>query len=184
VNQEQPASVRSHLPRCRGVGLLAVLHQLPLGRRVGAFQGSCRQVRSSDTPQAHRIVDTDPKRGYVVVRVTGTRHDEPTDQVRQSLPNTQEVPGHGWGRCWFPCDLLHSDGRHIRRRPEEARPLIVGNLGEARPRPPAPPSCAVDGGACRRQSHSPTLTRSGDWMPNCRHRADGSAYSRLCAHAR
>jgi hypothetical protein len=25
--------------------------------------------------QAHRIVDTDPKRGNVVVRVTGTRHD-------------------------------------------------------------------------------------------------------------
>jgi hypothetical protein len=44
--------------------------------------------------QAHRIDDTDPKRGNVVVRVTGTRHDEPTYQVRQSLPNTQEVPGH------------------------------------------------------------------------------------------
>jgi hypothetical protein len=44
--------------------------------------------------QAHRIVDTDPKRGNVVVRVTGTRHDEPTYQVRQSLPNTQEIPGH------------------------------------------------------------------------------------------
>lgn len=44
--------------------------------------------------QAHRIVDTDPKRGNAVVRVTGTRHDEPTYQVRQSLPNTQEVPGH------------------------------------------------------------------------------------------
>src|SRR3712207_8515303 len=44
--------------------------------------------------QAHRIVDIDPKRGNVVVRVTGTRHDEPTYQVRQSLPNTQEVPGH------------------------------------------------------------------------------------------
>ena len=44
--------------------------------------------------QAHRIVDTDAKRGNVVVRVTGTRHDEPTYQVRQSLPNTQEVPGH------------------------------------------------------------------------------------------
>src|SRR5262245_4430476 len=44
--------------------------------------------------QAHRIVDTDPKRGTVVARVTGTRHDEPTYQVRQSLPNTQEVPGH------------------------------------------------------------------------------------------
>ena len=38
--------------------------------------------------QAHRIVDTDLKRGNVVVRVTGTRHDEPTYQVRQSLPNT------------------------------------------------------------------------------------------------
>ncbi|RSM69675.1 hypothetical protein DMH04_46010 [Kibdelosporangium aridum] len=34
--------------------------------------------------RAHRIVDTDPKRGNVVVRVTGTRHDEPTYQVRQS----------------------------------------------------------------------------------------------------
>jgi hypothetical protein len=44
--------------------------------------------------QAHRIVDTDPKRGNVVVRVTGTRHDEPTYQVSQSLPNTQAVPGH------------------------------------------------------------------------------------------
>ena len=32
--------------------------------------------------QAHRIVDTDPKRGNVVVRVTGTRHAEPTYQVR------------------------------------------------------------------------------------------------------
>ena len=44
--------------------------------------------------QAYRIVDTDPKRGDVVVRVTGTRHDEPTYQVRQFLPNTQDVPGH------------------------------------------------------------------------------------------
>jgi hypothetical protein len=44
--------------------------------------------------QAHRIVDTDPKRGNAVVRVTGTRHHEPTYQVRQSLPITQEVPGH------------------------------------------------------------------------------------------
>ena len=40
--------------------------------------------------QAHRIVDTDPKRDNVVVRVTGTRHDEPTYQVRQSLT---EHPG-------------------------------------------------------------------------------------------
>jgi hypothetical protein len=47
--------------------------------------------------QAHRIVDTDPKRGNSVVRVTGTRHDEPTYQVRQSLPNTQEVP---WAVRW------------------------------------------------------------------------------------
>ena len=38
--------------------------------------------------QAHRIVDTDPKRGNVVVRVTGTRHDEATYQARQSLPNS------------------------------------------------------------------------------------------------
>lgn len=44
--------------------------------------------------QAHRIVDTDAERGNVVVRVTGTRHDEPTYQVHQPLPNTQEVPGH------------------------------------------------------------------------------------------
>jgi len=44
--------------------------------------------------QAHRIVDTEPKRGNAVVRVTGTRHHEPTYQVRQSLPITQEVPGH------------------------------------------------------------------------------------------
>jgi hypothetical protein len=44
--------------------------------------------------QAHRVVDTDPKRGNAVVRVTGTRHHEPTYQVRQSLPSTQEVPGH------------------------------------------------------------------------------------------
>ena len=42
--------------------------------------------------QAHRIVDTDPKRGNVVVRVTGTRHDEPTYQARQSPPNTQGCP--------------------------------------------------------------------------------------------
>jgi hypothetical protein len=49
--------------------------------------------------QAHRIVDTDPKRGNVVVRVTGTRHDEPTYQVRQSLPNTQEVPGSPHQPC-------------------------------------------------------------------------------------
>ena len=40
--------------------------------------------------QAHRIVDTDPKRGNVVVRVTGTRHDEPTYQVR---PVPTEHPG-------------------------------------------------------------------------------------------
>ena len=32
--------------------------------------------------QADRIVDTDPKRGNVVVRVTGTRHDEQTYKVR------------------------------------------------------------------------------------------------------
>jgi hypothetical protein len=44
--------------------------------------------------QAHRIVDTDSKRGNVVVRVTAARHDESTYQARQSLPNTQEVPGH------------------------------------------------------------------------------------------
>ena len=56
---------------------------------------SKREPKSSPRPvQAHRIDDTDPKRGNVVVRVTGTRHDEPTYQVRQSLPNTQEVPGH------------------------------------------------------------------------------------------
>ena len=43
--------------------------------------------------QAHRIVDTDPKRGNVVVRVTGTRHDEPA--IRSAtLPNTQEAPSH------------------------------------------------------------------------------------------
>ncbi|HEX6325544.1 MAG TPA: alpha/beta hydrolase-fold protein, partial [Jiangellaceae bacterium] len=30
--------------------------------------------------------------GDIVVRVTGTRHDEPTYQVHQPLPNTQEVP--------------------------------------------------------------------------------------------
>jgi hypothetical protein len=42
--------------------------------------------------QAHRIVDTDPKRGNVVVRVPGPRHDEPTYQARQSLPDAQEVP--------------------------------------------------------------------------------------------
>ena len=43
--------------------------------------------------QAHRIVDTDPQRGNVVVRIPGTRHDEPTYQGRQSLPNTQEIAG-------------------------------------------------------------------------------------------
>ncbi|MGR4880581.1 hypothetical protein ACIPUC_14265 [Streptomyces sp. LARHCF249] len=31
--------------------------------------------------QAHRIVDTDPKRGNVVVRVTGTRHGVGTGVV-------------------------------------------------------------------------------------------------------
>ena len=92
--KSSPRPVRSRLPRCRGVGLLAVGHQLPLGHRVGAFQGPYRQVRSSDAHTGHRIVDTDPKRGNVVVRVTGTHHGEPTYQVRQSLPNTQEVSGH------------------------------------------------------------------------------------------
>jgi hypothetical protein len=72
--------------------------------------------------QAHRIVDTDPKRGNVVVRVTGTRHDEPTYQVRQSLPNTQEVPGHdhhtnrvretGSGSEGLSCDLYPRIGSH------------------------------------------------------------------------
>ena len=54
--KSSPRPVRSHLPRCRGVGLLAVGHQLPLGRRVGAFQGPYRQVRSSDahTGPPHR----------------------------------------------------------------------------------------------------------------------------------
>jgi len=53
--------------------------------------------------QAHRIVDTDPKRGTVVVRVTGTRHDEPT--IRSASPyrtprrspvmiTTQPCPGN------------------------------------------------------------------------------------------
>jgi hypothetical protein len=92
--KSSPRPVRSHLPRCRGVGLRAVEHQLPLGRRVGAFQGPYRQVMSSDahTGPPHRRHR--PKRGNVVVRVTGTRHDEPTYRVRQSLPNNQEVPGH------------------------------------------------------------------------------------------
>jgi hypothetical protein len=72
--------------------------------------------------QAHRIVDTDPKRGNVVVRVTGTRHDEPTYQVRQSLPNTQEVPGHdhhtnrvrepGQAPTGLSCDLYPLTGSH------------------------------------------------------------------------
>ena len=72
--------------------------------------------------QAHRIVDTDPKRGTVVVRVTGTRHDEPTYQVRQSLPNTQEVPGHdhhtnrvrepGQAPTGLSCDLYPLIGSH------------------------------------------------------------------------
>jgi hypothetical protein len=44
--------------------------------------------------QAHRIVDTDPRRGNAVVRVTGTCHHEPTYQVRQSLSITHEGPGH------------------------------------------------------------------------------------------
>ncbi|MGW2543147.1 hypothetical protein ACWC5I_20290 [Kitasatospora sp. NPDC001574] len=38
--------------------------------------------------QAHRIVDTDPERGNVVVRFTGTCDDEPAYQVRRSPPNT------------------------------------------------------------------------------------------------
>ena len=42
--------------------------------------------------QAHRIVDTNPHPGYLVVRVTGTRHDEPTYQVRQSLPTPRRSP--------------------------------------------------------------------------------------------
>ncbi|MEN2417019.1 hypothetical protein AABB02_02820 [Streptomyces rimosus] len=42
--------------------------------------------------QAHRIVNTDPQRGNVVVRVTGSHHDEPTYQIRQSPPSAQEVP--------------------------------------------------------------------------------------------
>ena len=54
--KSSPSPVRSHLPRCRGVNLLAVGHQLPLVRRVGAFQGPYRQVRSSDahTGPPHR----------------------------------------------------------------------------------------------------------------------------------
>ena len=72
--------------------------------------------------QAHRIVDTDPKRGNVVVRVTGTRHDEPTYQVRQFLPNTQESPvmittptvsgKPGQAPTGLSCDLYPLIGSH------------------------------------------------------------------------
>src|SRR5215210_6928366 len=82
-----PRPVRSHLPRCRGVGLLAVGHQLPLGRRVGAFQGPYRQVRSSDahTGPPHRRHD--PKRGNVVVRLT-----DPPRRARRAAVSDPPVP--------------------------------------------------------------------------------------------
>jgi len=92
--KSSPRPVRSHLPRRRGVGLLAVGHQLPLGRRVGAFQGPYRQVRSSDAHtgpphRRHRPQARQRRR---------PRHWYPPRRadvwVRQSLPITQEVPGH------------------------------------------------------------------------------------------
>jgi hypothetical protein len=51
---------RSHLPRCRGVGLRTVGHQLPPRRRVGAFQGPYRQFRSG----CHRMRRGPPHRRH------------------------------------------------------------------------------------------------------------------------
>lgn len=44
----------------------------------GPAKGPYPQARSRMRTQVHRIVDTDHKRGNVVVRVTDTCHDEPT----------------------------------------------------------------------------------------------------------
>ena len=72
--------------------------------------------------QAHRIVDTDPKRGNVVVRVTGTRHDEPT--IRSASPyrtprrspvmiTTPTVSGKpGQAPTGLSCDLYPLIGSH------------------------------------------------------------------------
>ena len=56
---------------------------------VGAFQGPYRQARSSDAHTGHRIVDTDPKRGNVVVRLT----DRPHTPAQKGQNRTTRAPG-------------------------------------------------------------------------------------------
>ena len=97
--KSSPRPVRSHLPRCRGVGLLAVGHQLPLGRRVGAFQSPYRQVRSSDAHtgpphRRHRPQARQRRRPPHRPATTGT----PSRRIRSASPTiTQEGPGHDRG---------------------------------------------------------------------------------------
>ena len=86
--KSSPSPVRSHLPRCRGVGLLAVGHQLPLVRRVGAFQGPYRQVRSSDAHtgpphRRHRPQARQRRRPPHRPATTGT----PSRRIRSASPH-------------------------------------------------------------------------------------------------
>ena len=96
--------------------------------------------------QAHRIDDTDPKRGNVVVRLTGTRHDEPT-RIRSASPyrtprrspvmiTTPTVSGKpGQAPTGLSCDLYpligsqHLDrssrSRHMRSKNFAASSCIV-----------------------------------------------------------
>lgn len=83
---------------------------LPAGQVIGC----AHRLTASSTPT--------PERGNVVVRVTGTRDDEPTYQVRQSLPNTQEPPvmittptvsgKPGQAPTGLSCDLYPLIGSH------------------------------------------------------------------------
>ncbi|GGV99200.1 hypothetical protein GCM10010230_24750 [Streptomyces narbonensis] len=67
--------------------------------------------------QAPRFVDTDPKRGEVVVRATGTRHDEPTSQGAGKSMTMRRRAVHGFGRCVGPC---RESGRGRGREPSRA----------------------------------------------------------------
>ena len=96
--------------------------------------------------QAHRIVDTDPKRGNAVVRVTGTRHHEPTYQVRQPyrtprgspvMITTPTVSGKpGQAPTGLSCDLYPLIGSHSTwtdpRGPVTTIPKAVEDLVQAR----------------------------------------------------
>src|SRR5215210_9251252 len=86
--KSSPSPVRSHLPRCRGVNLLAVGHQLPLVRRVGAFQGPYQQVRSSDAHtgpphRRHRPQARQRRRPPHRPATTGT----PSRRIRSASPH-------------------------------------------------------------------------------------------------